>query len=239
MSRSMIRSAGVATFSLLIGGGFLASCGGGGPESTLIRGFFQASRYSDQTTLGNMSMVTFDPQEDGIASSPSVDNVSEEARRPLRMGELAGALAELESEADAFAIEKNAYQDEFFEDIARVVEAEREGEDVARGDEEVQVAWREWRDNERAFIRELSDAQTALNEESLIADASTYDPSNPINVREYEGELVSKDVTVTANVTKGDVQEERTMVFTFEKVELQGDGEEGLIDGRWIITAIE
>jgi len=186
-----------------------------------------------------MSMVTFDPQEDGIASSPSVDNVSEEARRPLRMGELAGALAELESEADAFAIEKNAYQDEFFEDIARVVEAEREGEDVARADEEVQVAWREWRDNERAFIRELSDAQTALNEESLIADASTYDPSNPINVREYEGELVSKDVTVTANVTKGDVQEERTMVFTFEKVELQGDGEEGLIDGRWIITAIE
>lgn len=235
----MIKSAGVATFSLLIGGGFLASCGGGGAEATLIRGFFQASRYSDQTTLGNMSMVTFDPQEDGIASSPSVDNVSEEARRPLRMGELAAALAELESEADAFAIEKNAYQDEFFEDIARVVEAEREGEDVARRDEEVQVAWREWRDNERAFIRELSDAQTALNEESLIADASTYDPSNPINVREYEGELVSKDVTVTANVTKGDVQEEQTMVFTLEKVELQGDGEEGLIDGRWIITAIE
>ena len=238
MSRSMIRSAGVATFSLLIGGGFLASCGGG-PESTLIRGFFQASRYSDQTTLGNMSMVTFDPQEDGIASSPSVDNVSEEARRPLRMGELAGALAELEFEADAFAIEKNAYQDEFFEDIARVIEAEREGEDVARGDEEVQVAWRDWRDNERAFIRELSDAQTALNEESLIADASTYDPSNPINVRAYEGELVSKDVTVTANVTKGDVQEEQTMVFTLEKVELQGGEEEGLIDGRWIITAIE
>ena len=89
MSRSMIKSAGVATFSLLIGGGFLASCGGGGAEATLIRGFFQASRYSDQTTLGNMSMVTFDPQEDGIASSPSVDNVSEEAPRPLRMGELA------------------------------------------------------------------------------------------------------------------------------------------------------
>lgn len=238
MSRSTIRSAGIVTFSLLLGGGFLGACGGGGAEATLVRGFFQASRYSDQTTLGNMSMVTFDPQEDGIASSPSVDNVSEEARRPLRMGEFAGVLAELESEADAFAQEKNAYQDEFFEDIARVIEAEREGEDVARGDEEVQVAWRELRDNERAFSRKLSDAQTALNEESLIADASTYDPSTRINVREYEGELVSKEVTVTANISKGDEDEERTMVFTFQKVELEG-GEEGVIDGRWIITAIE
>ena len=94
------------------------------------------------------------------------------------------------------------------------------------------------RDNERAFSRKLSDAQTALNEESLIADASTYDPSTRINVREYEGELVSKEVTVTANISKGDEDEERTMVFTFQKVELEG-GEEGVIDGRWIITAIE
>lgn len=227
----------IVTMALLAGGGLLAACGGGGEELTLVRGFFQASRYEDRTTLGNMSMVFFSPQEDGIASSPSVDAVTEEERRPLRLQELQSALEEVQAAETDFRAEKKMYQDENEEAIARVIETQREGEDVASADEEVRDTWAQWVDDEREFARKVSDAQNALNDESRIASASTYDPSNPINVVDYTGDLLSKDVTVTANISLDGADSERTMVFTMQKVELQG--EEGLIDGRWIITNIE
>ena len=53
----------------------------------------------------------------------------------------------------------------------------------------------------------------------------------------HTGDLLSKDVTVTADITLDGSESERTMVFTMQKVELQGEA--GLIDGRWIITNIE
>ena len=227
----------IVTLALLAGGGLLAACGGGGEELTLVRGFFQASRYEDRTTLGNMSMVFFSPQEDGIASSPSVDAVSEVDRRPLRLQELQQALTEVQAAETDFRAEKKMYQDENEEAIARVIEAQREGEDIASNDEEIRDAWTQWVDDEREFARKVSDAQNELNEESRIASASTYDPSNPINVVDYTGDLLTKDVTVSANISLDGSDSERTMVFTMQKVELQ-DGE-GLIDGRWIITNIE
>ncbi|MCY4025162.1 MAG: hypothetical protein OXH75_02475 [Acidobacteria bacterium] len=238
MSRSSLRAVGGITLALLAGGGLLAACGGGGEELSIMRSFFQASRYGDRTTLGNMSMVVFDPQEDGIASSPSVEAVTEEERRALRMIELSEELQALRAEETSFREEKKAYQDENFDVIARVVEAEREGEDVRRRDQEVQEAWAKWREDEREFARQVSAKQNELTDESRIAQVSTYDPANPLNVVEFEGELVSKDVTVSANVERDGAEEERTMTVTLQKVELAG-GETGMIEGRWIITAIE
>ncbi len=239
MSRSLISTAGRVTLALVVGGGLLAACGGGGPELGIVRSFFQASRFNDRTTLGNMSMVTFDPQEDGIASSPSIESVTEERRRALRLHELGTALEDIRSSELTFQGEKKTYQDENFEAIARVIEAERDEEkEVDSDDQEIQDAWRTWRDDERDFARKVSAAQTDLDEEARIAGASTYDPSNPIDVSQFEGELISKDVTIEVTVTKDEVEEERTMVLTLQKVELDG-GEDGLIDGRWIITALE
>lgn len=236
MSRFIIHTL-IVTLALLAGGGLLAACGGGGEELTLIRGFFQASRYQDRATLGNMSMVVFSPTEDGIASSPSIQNVTEEARRPLRFSELRQTLDEIQAAETSFRAEKKQYQDENEAAIGRVIEANREGEEVASSDEEVRDTWNQWVADEREFARKVSDAQNALNEESRLAQASVYDPSNPINVVEYDGEHLSKDVTVSASIELDGASNERTMVVTMEKVELQG--EMGLIDGRWIITAIE
>ena len=240
MSRSSLRTVGGITLALLAGGGLLAACGGGGGEElSIMRSFFSASRYGDRTTLGNMSMVVFDPQEDGIATSPSVEAVTEEERRPLRMIELSQELQALRAEETSFREEKKAYQDENFDVIARVIEAEREGEDVRRRDQEVQDAWTKWREDEREFARQVSAKQNELNDESRIAQVSTYDPANPLNVVEFEGELISKDVTVSASIERDGAEEDRTMTVTLQKVELAGDGEEGMIEGRWIITAIE
>ena len=236
MSRFIIHML-IVILALLAGGGLLAACGGGGEELTIIRGFFTASRYQDRATLGNMSMVVFSPTEDGIASSPSIENVTEEDRRQLRFSELQQALEDIQAAETSFRAEKKQYQDENEEAIGRVIDANREGEEVASSDEEVRDTWNQWVADEREYARKVSDAQNALNDESRLAQASVYDPSNPINVVEFEGELLSKDVTVSANIEMDGGSEEQTMVFTLQKVELQGEA--GLIEGRWIITSIE
>ena len=236
MSRFIIHML-IVILALLAGGGLLAACSGGGQELTLIRGFFTASRYQDRATLGNMSMVVFSPTEDGIASSPSIENVTEEERRQLRFSELQQALEDIQAAETSFRAEKKQYQDENEEAIGRVIDANREGEEVASSDEEVRDMWNQLVADEREYARKVSDAQNALNDESRLAQASVYDPSNPINVVDYEGELLSKDVTVSANIEMDGGSEERTMVFSLQKVELQG--EQGLIEGRWIITSIE
>jgi hypothetical protein len=238
MSRSSLRTVGGFTLSLLVGGGLLTACGGSGEELGIMRSFFQSSRYGDRTTLGNMSMVVFDPQVDGIASSPSVEAVSEEQRRPLRMIELSAELETLRGEETTFREEKKVYQDENFDAITRVIEAERAGEDVRRRDEEVQAIWAKWVDDEREFARQVSAKQNELTDESRIAQVSTYDPANPLNVVEFEGELLTKEVTVSASIELDGAEEDRTMTVMLEKVELAG-GEEGVIEGRWIITALE
>ena len=204
-----------------------------------MRAFFTASRYNDRSTLGNMTMVFFTPEEDGIASSPAVDNVTEEQRRSLRLAELGAALEGIQAEETTFRSDKKAYQDENEETITRILQAQRDEEEIDSDDEEIQGIWNTWVSDERDFARKVSDAQNELNQAVRIAEASVYDPSNPINVIDYEGELITKDVTVTASIAKDGNSEDRTMVFTIQKVELQGDGEEGLIDGRWIITDIE
>ena len=80
----------------------------------------------------------------------------------------------------------------------------------------------------------MSDAQTALSTESQIAEVSAFDPSNPIDVRQFEGELISKEVTIEATVEKDGSSEDRTMVVTLQRVELGGGDD--MIEGRWIIT---
>lgn len=238
MSRSMLKQSLVFTLALLLGGGLLAACGGGGQELSLVRSYFQASRYEDRTTLANMATVFFNPADNGIASSPSIENVTEEQSRPLRMQELNEVLAEMQAEEDSFREEKKAYQDENTDAIQRIIEAGREGEDVARRDEEIKTTWDQLVADEREFARKVSDARNALNEEMQLAEVSTYDPVNPLDVVQFAGTHYSKDVTVAANIAMPDGERsERTMVMTMEKVDLQ-DGD-ALIEGRWIITAIE
>ena len=148
------------------------------------------------------------------------------------------ALEDIQGEETSFRSDKKAYQDENEEAITRILQVQRDEEEIDSDDEEVQGIWNTWVSDERDFARKVSDAQNELNQAVRIAEASVYDPSNPINVTDYEGELITKDVTVTASIAKDGNSEDRTMVFTIQKVELQG-GEAGLIDGRWIITDIE
>ena len=235
MSRFMVSRPIFGVLVVSLAGGLFMACTGGA-ELGIIRSFFQASRFDDRVTLGNMAMVVFDPAEDGIASGLGVESVGEEQRRPLRVLELVEKVTQAQAEEEEFTRSKQVYQEENFEAITRVLEAEREGEDVARRDEEVQVAWTQWRNETMSKAKQISDAQNELNEESEVAQVSIFDPANPVDVQQYAGELILKEVVVTANIRKGDTQEERTMTVTMQRVMLGED--EDVIEGRWIITGI-
>ena len=280
MSRSMVKRSLVLIAVVLSGGLLAAACGGGGDELLIARSFFQAARFDDRTSLGNMSLVSFSPQEDGIASSPGVDFVGEEERRPLQMMELNQALAETRDAETNFRAEKKMYQDQNEEVITLAIESGREGEDPSNADirravnavagrsgerapgnnrlrrelfDEVRNSWAMQVADEREWARKVSEAQNALNNERRIVDVSLYDfvrdSPEAIEIIGYGGELVTKQFTVTANVTKDDVEEERTMCFTLQKADLhdvpmpsaeeEGEMTEGIVEGRWIITGID
>ena len=279
MSRSIVKRSLVLGAVFLAGGSLLAACGGGGDELTIARSFFQAARFDDRTSLGNMSLVSFTPQDDGIASGVGVDFVGTEDRRPLQMIELSQALTETRDGETNFRAAKKMYQDQNEEIITMVIETDREGEDPSNADirgaanawagrtgerapgnnrlrremfDEIRVAWHAQVAEERDWARRVSDATNAINAERRVVDVSLYDfirdSPEPIEVLEYGGELVTKQVTVSATVTKDDVGEEATMCFTIEQAQLHGvampteEGEEesaGMVDGRWIITGID
>ena len=160
------------------------ACGGGGEEETLIRSYFQAARFGDRDSLNNIAMYGWDTAQRGIVSRPSVESVSEEQSRPLRMVELSQALAEAEEAEEVFTQEKIVYQDENFDAINRVLEAEREGNNLRRrADREVQEAWTDWRDRTIEHSRTVAAARDELNAERNEAQLSMFDPNNPIDER--------------------------------------------------------
>ena len=218
-------------------GGSMTACGGGGEEQTLISSFFRAERFNDRATLGGVSMVAFSPDTDGTIGSFDIESISEEQRRPLRMRELVVAVAQAQQDQSAFAADMKAYQDENIDAIARVIEAERADEDIRSRDGDVQEAWTKWREDSQGHSRAVSDAEAALNAESSVATVSAYDPNNPIDVQSLEGELLTKEVTISAAVELNGSEEDRTLVITLQRVELNAP--DGMIEGRWIITAID
>ncbi len=238
MHQPLLRTDVLFAFAVCALAGLVAGCAGG-PEQGLIRNYFIASRVNDTATLGNIAMVRFDPQVDGVVRNPTVDSVEEEQRRPVRVRELDQALRDARAAEEEFTARKIEYQDEHVNAIGRVLEAESEGREVASRDLEVQEAWTTWREETRQHAKMVSDAQATLNDESEVAELSVFDPNNPIDLTQYDGELISKRVTISATVeTPDDQRVERTMVVTLETVQLTGpDGV--ALEGRWIITGLE
>ena len=214
-----------------------AACGGGsGPEQTLIRTYFNATNVGDRGSLQNITMFAWNAREQGTVTGPSVTNVSEERSRPLRVKELIQALADAQAAEETFTQEKIAYQDEHFEAINRVLEAERDDGAVASGDSDVQEAWTDWRQRTMDNTKAVSDARQALSEEQNTASLSVYNANNPLDLGAYEGQIVTKDVAVTATVTIDENATEQQLTVTLQRTILE-NGEEP-IEGRWVIANV-
>lgn len=222
--------------AVLLFGLMAVSCGGS-EEDSIITNYFRTARMGDNTTLGNIATVSFDPATQGVVSDFTITNVQEE-RRTLRIKELMAASDEAQAAQDAFSDEMKAYQDENIEAIDRVLRAERGDGTVARRDEAVQEAWRKWRDDLAEHTRKVSAARTALSDERGVAEVSVQNAQNPVDVTAYNADLVTKTIAIDASVRQPDgTAVQKPMTVIMQRAELTG-GERD-VTGRWIITSIQ
>jgi hypothetical protein len=214
--------------------GLVAACGATGPEQTLVRTYFNASNVTDRGSLANITMYAWNVAEMGTVTNPSVTNVSEERSRPMRVKELVDAVADAVAAEEEFTAEKIVYQNENFDAINRVLEAEREETDVASRDSDVQEAWTDWRSRTMEFTKAVSDAQQALSAERNTAFLSVQ-ATNP-DLAQFDGEIFTKEVDVTATVTLNGAETEKQLTVTMQRTILE-NGEEP-IEGRWVIANV-
>jgi hypothetical protein len=214
-----------------------AGCSGYAEQSVLNQ-FFTAARLRDNTSLNNITMVSFEPRTQGSVTTFDIVSVTPEARKPLAVKALAQAHQAARADDAAFTKRKEEYQNENLEAIQRVLRADRERAKVKGKDAEVQAAWSKFLQDGAAVSRKVSDAKRKLASESALVDLSINGGSNaPVDVTKYDGELVSKEVTISAQVRlpSGEMAPKRYVV-TMQRAVLKGDRE---IAGRWIIANIK
>ena len=92
---------------------------------------------------------------------------------------------------------------------------------------------------EIATKKRSSQARTKARDESSIAIGSLTPPGRPdVDVKGMDVEIVSKQVTVEAEVKSPDGQTTpKTLVFTFQRAIGKKDGQ--TTEGRWIITGLQ
>ena len=239
MERSRVRS--FVLLASAIGGFALmaAACGSSGPEKQILTNFFRAARVRDNTTLANISAVSFDARTIGTVQDFEITKTGEEQRRTLQIKQLIDEEAQAKQADDEFAKKKREYQDANLEAIERVIKAERSNQKLSGKDAEVQAAWTKWRDEQAQSSKRLAEARAKASNERSQATASLTAPGRPdVDVTAMSVELITKHVTVNAQVRDPNGQTApRTFVFTLQRAIGKGaDGQER--EGRWIITGI-
>jgi hypothetical protein len=219
---------------LLLAGGCSSS-----EEKQLLSKYFQASRMRDNTTLGNIATVSFSPTEDGVVQGFDIVKMGPEEKQPLRLKELKAAEDAARKEEEAFNKEKKAYQDANLEAIERVLTAERTNAKLKGKDVEVQTAWIRWRNETAEHSRKVSEARTALGKERGTAELSAYDSRNPVDVTQFDGDLITKDMVLKAKVKKGEAPAaDQDLHVRMERVDLRNGPNGQTVAGRWVITHV-
>jgi hypothetical protein len=219
---------------------FLAAACSGGDEERFIMQFFRAARARDNTTLALMSAVSFSPREQGTVEDFEVTNVSEETRRPLEFKSLIEAERKVTEERQEFTKKKLEYQNANIGDINAVVKLERDPKaKMTPAQLKVKAEWDKWRADTSTLEKAYTSARTARADAIGPAEASLTQPGqSAFNAEQFEGELISKDVTVDAQVRSPEGQtSQKTLVITMQRVTGTLNGEAR--DGRWIITRIQ
>jgi hypothetical protein len=230
------RPSSLAVFALLALAALTVGCSSP-REEALLRQFFRASQLRDNGTLSNFAAATFDPRTDGVVTSFDIVSVSEERKTPLVLQDLAKAHETARQADDEFNKRKKSYQDSNLEAIERVLKAEAAGRPATGKDAAVQAAWRKWRDEAAVSSKAVSEARSKLNADRPVAELSLQQGGQSVDVTGGAGELVTKDVTINADVRapSGETSQKQ-MVVTVQRATMTVKGQERT--GRWIITKI-
>jgi len=206
----------------------LSACGGSSAEQQVLKKYFDASRLRDNRTTANIATVSFRPSEEGTVQGFSVVTTSEEVRTPL-----------VRAADQEFSEKKKIYQDENLEAIDRVLRAERENTRLRGRDLEVQAEWTKYREEMAESAKKVSAAQQALGQSRSVAELSVFSAENPVDVTQYDGDMITKQITINARIrTPDDQNVEKQLNVTIQRAELRG-GPGGDIAGRWVITSIK
>ena len=216
-------------------------CGGSGEEKTTLMKYFNASKMRDNLTLANIATVGFDPDKNGQVQTFSVVSSTPEQVTPLTLKQLQADLKAAQDAETAFTKNKKEFQDANGDVIDRVLKAEASNRPLRGKDAELQKEWTKWRDETRVFAAKVSETRKLLNAERPIVEISIQDQRNPLNITDYEGQIVSKDVTIDAKVKAADgTTSQKQFVMTLQRATLNGvmgqDGKPGDFVGRWVIT---
>jgi len=212
-----------------------AACGVGGEEKVLLNKYFMASRVSDNMTLSNIATVSFDPKADGEMQSFSIVSVSEPKIEPLEIKKHAADLRAATDEEKAFTEKKKAFQDANTEAIDRIIKAEGKNQTLKGKDADLQKEWNKWREQTAEHAKHTSELRKKVAEDQPIVEISCQDQRNPIDTTAYEGETVSKEVTVDGQVKTDAGTSAKKYVFTLQRVTLKNVNGKDVV-GRWVIT---
>ncbi len=211
-----------------------------GPEQQLLNQFFRASRARDNTTTAMMSAVSFDPRERGTVEDFDIVNIGPEQRIPLNFKALIDAENTAKEAEAEFAKRRKEFQDANLRAIEELLKLERDPKArLSPAQVKLKAEWDKWGEETRVFAKASAAARAARVTSSGPAEASLAQPGQePFDPNQFEGELVSKAVTINARVRGPEGQvAPKTMVVTIQRaVGKQGDQER---PGRWIITRID
>jgi hypothetical protein len=218
---------------------FEIACSATPPEQQLLISFFRAARVRDNTTLGNISAVSFNPRTEGTVEDFEIVSVSPEQRRPVQIRALMDEEAKAREEEAAFSKKQSEFQTANREAIGRVARAESARQPVSGADAAVQASIIKWRSEQAQYSKRLSDVRTRLTRERNQAVSSLTPPGQPdVDVSNMDVELVTKEVTVSAQVRTPDGQTTpRTLVFTFQRAVGNAGGQTRT--GRWVISGLQ
>jgi hypothetical protein len=207
------------------------------PEQQFLSQFFRAAKGRDNTTVGRMSAVEIDPRTQGSVESFSIENISAETRTPLTFKPLFEAEDKAKQEERAFLDTKIEYQTANIKAIEEVLKIEQTNPNpkYTPAQQKTMDEWNKWRAGIADHARATAGATARIKSATGVAEASLTQPGQPaLDPKTFEGETISKDVTVKADFKSPEGQtSQKTLVITIQRV--AGGGREG----RPIITSIK
>src|SRR5262245_3647734 len=187
------------------------------PEQPILQQFFRASRLNDATSVAGFATTSFQAQTQGTIASFDIVSVSPEKRAPLGVTAVAEEVEKIRNEEAEFTKRKDAYYLANQEAITRVLKAESLKASVGGKDAEVQAEWSKLREESAQHARKVAEAQRKLKAETGMVRLSLDNPANPVDPTKRKGELVTKEVTLSAPVRMPDGSSaDRTLVVTMQ-----------------------
>jgi hypothetical protein len=226
--------------ALLIAIVVMVACGSGEEKTTLMK-YFNASKMRDNLTLANIATVGFDPAKDGQVQGFSIVSETPDQVAPLTLKTNTEALKVVQAAEAEFSKKKKEFQDANGDAIDRILKAEAANKPLKGKDLEIQQAWTKWRDDTAVEARKVTEARKLANEGRNVVEISCQDPRNPVVVTDYDGELVTKELTIDAKVKSPEgTSAQKQFIFTLQRATLKGvigqDKKPGSLNGRWVVT---